>query len=90
MAQKTPKKETPKAPNVKVYSTPTCPYCFMAKDFLKQNGIHFEDINVAQDHEAAHQMIEKSGQMGVPVIEIDGKMIVGFDREAIKKALGIK
>jgi glutaredoxin len=62
----------------------------MAKDFLKQNNIPFEDINVAQDHEAAHEMIERSGQMGVPVIEIDGQMIVGFDREAIKKALGIK
>ena len=57
MAQKTPKKETPKTLKVKVYSTPTCPYCFMAKDFLKQNSIPFEDINVAQDHEAAHQMI---------------------------------
>jgi glutaredoxin 3 len=87
MAQKTSKKEAPK---VKVYSTPTCPYCYMAKDFLKENNIPFEDINVAEDHKAAHAMVEKSGQMGVPVIEIDGKMIVGFDREAIKKALGIK
>ncbi|MCX6814289.1 MAG: thioredoxin family protein [Candidatus Aenigmarchaeota archaeon] len=82
--------KTPKAPKVKVYSTPTCPYCYMAKDFLKQNGVQFEDINVAENHQAAHEMIEKSGQMGVPVIEINGKMIVGFDREAIKKALGIK
>ena len=87
MAQKTPQKGGDK---VKVYSTPTCPYCYMVKDFLKQNGIQFEDINVATDHEAAHYMIEKSGQMGVPVIEINGQMIVGFDREAIKKALGIK
>jgi glutaredoxin len=62
----------------------------MAKDFLKENGVQFEDINVAENHAAAHEMIEKSGQMGVPVVEIDGKMIVGFDREAIKKALGIK
>ncbi len=76
--------------SIKVYSTPSCPYCYMVKDFLKQNGIQFEDINVATDHEAAHEMIEKSGQMGVPVVDIGGKIIVGFDREAIKKALGIK
>ena len=87
MAEKASKQ---KASKVKVYSTPTCPYCYMAKDFLKQNNIPFEDINVAEDHKAAHDMVERSGQMGVPVIEIDGKMIVGFDREAIKKALGIK
>ncbi|HJW97437.1 MAG TPA: glutaredoxin domain-containing protein [archaeon] len=86
MAQK-PQKQGPK---VKVYSTPTCPYCYMAKDFLKENGIAFEDINVAEDHAAAHEMIEKSGQMGVPVIDINGTIIVGFDREAVKKALGIK
>ena len=85
-----PQKEAKKAPKVKVYSTPTCPYCYMVKDFLKENGVQFEDINVAQDHDAAHEMIEKSGQMGVPVIDIGGKIIVGFDREAIKKALGIK
>jgi glutaredoxin 3 len=87
MEQKSPKREAHK---VKVYSTPTCPYCYMAKDFLKENGVQFEDINVAEDHAAAHEMIEKSGQMGVPVIDINGKIIVGFDREAIKKALGIK
>jgi len=87
MAQKPQKRAEHK---VKVYSTPTCPYCYMVKDFLKQNGIAFEDINVAEDHEAAHEMIEKSGQMGVPVIDINGQIIVGFDREAVKKALGIK
>ena len=86
MAEKTVKK----AQKVKVYSTPTCPYCFMAKDFLKANGVQFEDIDVSRDHEAAHYMVEKSGQMGVPVIEINGQMIIGFDREAIKKSLGIK
>jgi glutaredoxin 3 len=86
MAQKNPKH----ASKVRVYSTPTCPYCYMVKDFLKQNGIQFEDINVAENHEAAHEMIEKSGQMGVPVVDINGTVIVGFDREAIKKALGIQ
>jgi len=72
---------------VTVYSTPTCPYCVMAKEFLKQHKIKFEDIDVSRDHKAAEEMVRKSGQYGVPVIEVDGKIIVGFDREAIKKAL---
>ncbi len=72
---------------VKVYSTPTCPYCNMAKQYLKSKQIEFEDINVAADQEAARDMVEKSGQMGVPVIDIGGTIIVGFDQEAIEKAL---
>ncbi len=72
---------------IKVYSTPTCPYCHMVKDFLKSNGLEFEDIDVSVNHEAAHEMIEKSGQRGVPVTEINGKIIVGFNREAIEMAL---
>jgi glutaredoxin-like YruB-family protein len=74
-------------PTVKVYSTPTCPYCHLVKEFLTQKRVKFEDINVAEDHEAAQEMIEKSGQMGVPQIEINGKIIVGFDREAIEQEL---
>ena len=74
---------------VTVYSTPTCPYCHMTKDFLKEHKIPFEDINVAQDHSKAAEMIEKSGQTGVPVIDIDGKIIVGFDKPALKKLLGV-
>jgi glutaredoxin-like YruB-family protein len=74
---------------VKVYSTPTCPYCVRAKHFLRDNNINFEDFNVAEDEKAAKEMIAKSGQMGVPMIEIDGEIIVGFDREKIKQALGI-
>ena len=75
---------------VKIYSTPTCPYCKIAKEFLKQNNIEFEDINVAEDKAAAEEMVTKSGQMGVPVLDIDGAIIVGADREAIKKALNLK
>ncbi|MEM4240009.1 MAG: Uxx-star family glutaredoxin-like (seleno)protein [Candidatus Woesearchaeota archaeon] len=76
---------------VKVYSTPTCPYCHMAKDYLKEHKIKFEDINVAENPGAAKEMVEKSGQMGVPVIIIDEKeVIIGFDRGALKKALGLK
>lgn len=74
---------------VKVYSTDTCPYCTMAKDFLKENNIEFEEYNVAEDEDAKNEMLTKSGQMGVPVIMIDDKIIVGFDKEAIKKTLDI-
>ena len=72
---------------VKVYSTPTCPYCNLAKQFLKENNVIFEDVNVAEDREAIMNMIRKSGQMGVPVLDVDGKIIVGFNKEAIKEAL---
>lgn len=72
---------------VKVYTTPTCPYCTMAKTFLLENGVEFVEVNVASDRAAAVEMINKSGQMGVPVLEINGDIIVGFDRDAIKKAL---
>jgi len=75
---------------VKVYSTPTCPYCRMAKDFLKQNKIPFEDIDVSVDKKLVNEMFERSGQLGVPVIDINGKVIVGFDKEAIRKELKIK
>jgi len=75
--------------NVKVYSTPTCPYCIKVKQYLKDNNVAFEDINVAADHAKGEEMVQKSGQMGVPVLDIEGKIIVGFDREEIKKELGI-
>ncbi|TBR15924.1 NrdH-redoxin [bacterium] len=74
---------------VKVYSTGTCPWCHKTKQFLKDNNIEFEDLDVSSDRKAADEMIEKSGQMGVPVVDIEGKIIVGFDKEAIKKELGI-
>lgn len=75
---------------VRIYSTPTCPYCHAAKEFLKENKIKYEDIDVSKDQAAAQEMIEKSGQMSVPVIEINGKIIVGFDKETLKKELKIK
>ena len=74
-------------PTVIIYTTPTCPYCAMAKMFLKEHGVSFVEKNVAQDRAAANEMIEKSGQMGVPTIDINGEIIVGFDRDAIKKVL---
>ena len=75
---------------VKVYSTKFCPYCKMAKDFLKDKKIPFEEVNVQENQEAARQMIEKSGQAGVPVIEIDGQMVIGFNVEQIKKLLKLE
>ena len=75
---------------VKVYSTPTCPYCDMAKQFLRDNNVKFEAVDVSKDRAAAAEMIEATGQMGVPVIMVDKQYIIGFDREAIKKALGLK
>lgn len=72
---------------IKVYSTSSCPYCVMAKDYLKKKNVEFEDVNVQEDKAAAKEMIEKSGQMGVPVIDINGTIIVGFDRPGIDKAL---
>ena len=74
---------------VKVYSTPTCPYCKMIKEFLKENNIPFEDIDVSSDRAAADEMIAKSGQMGVPVIDIDGEIITGFDKTKISASLGL-
>lgn len=73
---------------VVVYSTPTCPYCIIAKKFLKDNGVDYIEYNVAADKEKAREMYEKSGQLGVPVLDINGKIIIGFDKEAIVKALG--
>ena len=74
-------------PNVIIYSTKTCPYCRLAKEFLNKNNIKFEDVYVDSNPSRAMEMIDKSGQQGVPVIDIDGKIIIGFDKEAMKKAL---
>ncbi len=75
-------------PKIKVYSTPTCPYCTYAKNFIKELGYEYQDINVGLDQKAAMEMVQKSGQMGVPVIDINGSIIIGFDKNAILKALG--
>ncbi|HLC85158.1 MAG TPA: glutaredoxin family protein [Candidatus Nanoarchaeia archaeon] len=75
------------AKKVTVYSTPTCQYCKMAKEWLKEHKIAFTEVNVADDEEARNKMIEKSGEIGVPQIEIGSKIIVGFDKEALEKEL---
>lgn len=75
--------------NVKIYSTPTCPYCKMVKQFLGENNITFEDVDVSSNQTAAQEMVKKSGQMGVPVLDIDGQIVVGFDKGKIKQLLGL-
>lgn len=72
---------------ITVYSTQQCPYCKIAKEYLQKNNIRFKDVDVGADDEAAAEMIKKSGQMGVPVLDINGTIIVGFDRGAIDEAL---
>lgn len=72
-----------------MYSTPTCPYCIRAKQFLTENNIVFENYDVSTEHQKAEEMVQKSGQMGVPVLDIEGEIIVGFDKEKIKQALGL-
>jgi glutaredoxin-like YruB-family protein len=75
---------------VKIYTTSMCSYCKMAKDFLKEYKVKFEEINLENNQKAVDEMIEKSGQTGVPVLDINGKITVGFDIEGIKKALKLK
>ena len=79
-----------KSHHIRVFSTDTCPYCVTLKAFLDEKGLSYEDINVAEDEKAKEEMITKSGQMGVPVVEIDGEIIVGFDRGKISQLLGIE
>ncbi len=75
---------------VTVYSTPSCHFCHMAKEFFTANNVQFTDFNVAEDNAKRQEMIAKSGQMGVPVIVIDNNLIVGFNKPKIVELLGIK
>lgn len=76
-------------PRVIVFSTPTCSFCNMAKKYFHEKGIKFKDVDVSRDPAAARDMVRRSGQQGVPVIDIGGKIVVGFDRVKINKYLGI-
>jgi len=73
---------------VTVYSTPSCPWCARAKSYLKELGVPFEEKDVSVDIKAAREMMEVSGQMGVPVLVIDGNVVVGFDKKKIDQLLG--
>ncbi len=76
--------------NVTIYSTPTCHFCQMSKEFFTANGVTYTEHNVASDLEKRQEMIKKSGQMGVPVIFVGEEMIVGFDKEKLSSLLGVK
>ncbi len=76
--------------NITIYSTPTCVYCNMAKTFFKANNVAFTDYNVATDLAKRKEMIDKTGQMGVPVIDVNGEIVIGFNEEKLKSTLGIK
>ncbi|PIT93256.1 MAG: NrdH-redoxin [Candidatus Harrisonbacteria bacterium CG10_big_fil_rev_8_21_14_0_10_38_8] len=72
-----------------IYSTPTCHFCHMTKEFFKENNIEFTDYDVSTDIEKSKEMIEKSGQMSVPVIFIDGEIVVGFDENKLRSLLNL-
>lgn len=74
---------------VVIYSTPTCIYCNMAKDFFKQKNIEYTEYDLSTDVEKRDEMIKKTGQMAVPVIEIDGEIMIGFNKEKLEEVLGI-
>ncbi len=75
------------AKKIKVYSTPSCIFCHMAKEFFRENRISFENIDVSQAIDGAREMFDKSGQMGVPVIDINGEIVVGFDQKKIEELI---
>ncbi|MDW8325399.1 MAG: glutaredoxin domain-containing protein [Anaerolineales bacterium] len=77
-------------PRVIIFSTPTCAFCNQAKAYFRQRGIRFQDVDVSRDPAAARDMVRRSGQQGVPVIDIGGKIVVGFDRPKINQLLGLK
>ena len=74
---------------IKVYSTPTCPWCTMAKKYLTSKNVAFEEVDVSQNREGATEMVQKSGQRGVPVLDINGEIIVGFDQKIIDRLINI-
>jgi glutaredoxin 3 len=83
----TTEKEKKRAPRVVVFSTPTCPHCRTAKRYLQQKGVRFTDVDVSRDERAARDMVRISGQQGVPVITVNGRPIVGFDRQKLDRML---
>ena len=78
------------AKKIILYSTQECQWCHRTREFFKQNKIKFKDINVDEDKKALEEMVKKSGQEGVPVLDIDGKIIVGYDEEKLRELLKIK
>jgi glutaredoxin 3 len=77
-------------PKVRIFSTPSCPYCYTLKEYFKEHNLNFEDIDVSQDKIALDEMIDKSGQMSVPVVDVGGEFIIGFDKKKINELLEIQ
>jgi glutaredoxin-like YruB-family protein len=75
---------------VKIYTAPGCPFCVLAKEYLKEKGVEFEEIDVSKDERGIKEVIEKTGQLGVPVLEIDSEIVIGFDKEKIDQILNLK
>jgi len=75
---------------VKVFTTPTCPTCFVLKQFLEEHKIDFKEIDVSQDEKSREEIIKKTGQMSTPIVEIDGQIVIGFDKKKILKLLNIE
>ncbi len=90
MTTKSSESKSMSAPHVKMYSTPTCVYCNMAKAFFKKNNVKYIEADVASDLKAREEMFRKSGQMGVPVIDIGGQIVIGFDERTLRKLLHLK
>lgn len=76
--------------HIKLYTTPTCPYCKLVKDYFKERNADYSEVDVANDSSAANEMVKLSGQMGVPVIDVDGRVIVGWNKNALDEVLGTK
>ncbi|MDP4007142.1 MAG: glutaredoxin family protein [bacterium] len=76
--------------DVTIYTTPTCVYCKAAKEFFKENNVEYDEKNVAEDELARDVMMEKSGQLGVPVIDVKGNIVIGFDEKKLSELLGLK
>lgn len=85
----TKKSNVKKSAKVKIYTTSTCHWCVKTKEFFKANNIKYNEINVGMDEKARNEMFDKSGQFGVPVIDVNGTIVVGYDKEALKKALNL-
>ena len=76
--------------NVTIYTTPSCVYCKMTKEFFKEHNVQYKEMNVAEDDKAREEMVDKSHQLGVPVTDIDGNIVIGFDEKELRRLLGIK
>ncbi|HZX50144.1 MAG TPA: glutaredoxin domain-containing protein [Candidatus Paceibacterota bacterium] len=77
-------------PSVLMYTTPTCVYCREAKEFFKEHNVEYEEKDVVQDEQARNDMIQKSGQMGVPVIDVNGEIVIGYNKKKLVELLGIQ